>query len=95
METPHLLGSASTEVRSRVEAPGDASGDAAELLLLYGSQVGIDLVSYRLFNPCSSAEHFRQSRFPSSLGSHVNVMKTLVLAGCDAIDFGGKLKPSC
>ena len=29
VETPHSLGSASTELRSRVEALGDASGDAA------------------------------------------------------------------
>lgn len=39
VETPHSLGSASTELRSRVEAPGDASGDAAGTPYLTSSSI--------------------------------------------------------
>ena len=65
------------------------------LLLLYGGQIDrywlvhiVPSVSFTLVHQPSIRSK------PFSL-SDVNVMKTLVLAGCGLIDFGGKLKLSC
>ena len=91
VETPHPLGSASTELRSRVEAPGDGSGDAAGTTYFYFYSLLHRVYGSRIHQPSISVK----SRSPSSLSSDVNViMKTLVLAGCGLIDFGGKLKLS-